>query len=98
VLTQVVTAKFKRAAGFLKTRKSTAAIIALTQRRRGPEETAVAVIRTADDADDRVVQIPLFVMIETRDALIALASYLRVQPKARQPGIGNLKRVSADER
>src|SRR5262245_58630528 len=52
VLIQGVTAKFKTEKGFLGARKSTAAIIALTRRRRGLEETVVTVIRTADDQNN----------------------------------------------
>jgi len=44
-----VTAKFTTAAGFHEAGKNTAAIIAPTRRHQGLEETAVAVIRIADD-------------------------------------------------
>jgi len=59
-----VTARYKTEKGFLGARKSTAAIIVLTRRCRGLEETAVAVMRIADDENNLD---SLFVMIETRD-------------------------------
>ena len=93
MLIQAVTARFKTEKGFLEARKSTAAIIAPRQRRRGVEETAVAVIRTADDEGNPD---SLFIVIETQDAFVAIASCLCVQSKARQPRTGNLKRVSAE--
>jgi hypothetical protein len=62
-----VTAKFKRAAGFLGARKDTAATIAPMQRRRALEEIAVAVIRTAGDGHPDSLFIIHFIVIETRD-------------------------------
>lgn len=50
MLTQAVTAKFKRAAAFHEALKNTAATIAPTQRQLALEETAVVVIRIADNA------------------------------------------------
>jgi hypothetical protein len=52
VLTQAVTAKFKRAAGFHEAGKNTAATIAPTPRRRALEATAVAVIQIADNEEN----------------------------------------------
>jgi hypothetical protein len=59
VLTQAVTAKFKKAAAFLEARKNIAVTIAPTQSRRALEETAVAVILTADNEGDLRHESPL---------------------------------------
>jgi hypothetical protein len=78
VLTQAVTAKFKRAAGFHEAGKNTAATIAPTQRRRALEETAVAVIRIADN-EERTDPHPRH--FRTRGFLITKVSCLCVQLK-----------------
>ena len=90
-----MTARFKTEKGFLEARKITAAIIALTRRRRGLEETAAAVIRIADD---HVIQIPYSFMIETRNPGVINGSFPPVQPNVKQPRTGNLKRVSTKDR